>query len=109
MNIELHNHPTLPNPTGSEFIANWIENEQLIDPFRYLFLDKKEYSYEKKIRNVVSKSRIDFFLLSSNFGSFLKDAGYKYMSKSRFDHKYCYFYTMNPHLDLKNPTLLEMP
>ena len=103
LNIELENHPSLPNPTGSRFISDWILSDNLIDPFRHIFLDKKDFSFEKKIRNVVSKSRIDFFLLSSNFGSLLKDAGYRLMSKSRFDHKYCYFSTLSPRPKPKKP------
>ena len=62
---------------------------------------------KKKIRNVVSKSRIDFFLLSSNFGPFLRDAGYRFMSRSRFDHKYCYFSTLNPTPKPKKPVISQ--
>ena len=105
LNIELDNHPTLPNPIGSKFISDWMLTDNLIDPFRFLHYDRKEFSYEKKIRNVVSKSRIDFFLLSQDLCPLLKDANYKYMSRSRFDHKYCFFSTLDTHKKIKKPNI----
>ena len=104
-NIELDNHPTLPNPIGSKFISDWMLSDNLVDPFRFIHHDQKEFSYEKKIRNLLSKSRIDFFLLSPNLCPILKDAGYKYMSRSRFDHKYSFFNTLNINQKARKPQI----
>ena len=89
-NIDLESHPSPCNQTGSNFISNIMESNNLIDPFRHLFGDKKGFSFERKYPTYISRSRIDFFLIGENLGKFITDAGYKHTPRI-FDHYICHF------------------
>ena len=90
LNPDLEFHPSSCNQAGSNYIAEWSTNNNFIDPFRSLWGDKKAFSFERKSPTNTARSRIDFFLISSNLLNHLSDAGYKNTPRL-FDHKLCFF------------------
>ena len=90
LNPDLEFHVSPCNQTGSNCISNMMKNKNLIDVYRFIWSDKKSFSFERKFKHTVSRSRIDFFLASSDLSKFILDAEYSHTPKM-FDHFLCTF------------------
>ena len=85
LNPDLENHNGCPL-SGSDFISNWSATTGCFEPFRYLFPDNKDFSYRRRVGNSISKSRIDFHIMSNSFANSLFDAAYIPTPRPAFDH-----------------------
>ena len=54
-----------PNLQNSRFLNEWIEEGEMVDPFRVLYPEKIEFSFTsfRRVDNI-GKKRLDFFLIS---------------------------------------------
>ena len=52
-----------PNLQNSRYLNEWIEEGELVDPFRVLYPEKVEFSFTsfRRVDNI-GKNRLDFFL-----------------------------------------------
>jgi exonuclease III len=85
----------VPNRQNSRLINEWITSGIFIDPFRALYPHTREFSYIPfRGQNVgnreiprISKSRLDFFLVSPNILDVINKVTYEDRIGSDFDHK----------------------
>ena len=100
LNIDLEFHSTSCNQTGSNFISQWMSENDYVDPFRYIWGDKKAFSYERKFPGHFSRCRIDFFLINSKLANYIIDS--EYINTPRlFDH-YLVMFKLNNVSHAKN-------
>ncbi len=74
-NLDLEDRQQIPNRENGRFIREWIEGGNICDPFRKKYPMSRCMSYvpfrtRKRVNNVwvdanYGKSRLDFFLISS--------------------------------------------
>ena len=50
-----------------------LSNLNLIDIYRHVYPDKKEFTWRRRVGNVLQQSRLDRFLISSNMLNYCKD------------------------------------
>ena len=92
-NIDLEFHSSSCNQTGSNFISKWMSENEYVDPYRYIWGDKKAFSYERKFPGYFSRCRIDFFLISCKLANYIIDS--EYINTPRlFDH-YLFLFKLN--------------
>jgi exonuclease III len=64
-NIDILNMTNIPSKFRSEKI-NWLaNNNNLTDPYRYIYPSRKEFTYVPNARLQLNRSRIDYFLVST--------------------------------------------
>ena len=71
-NINGVNVKQIPNPQNSAILNEWIENSFLIDIFRQLYRERKEYSHIPFNKRDFSRTRIDFWLVSDKISNRVK-------------------------------------
>ena len=77
-----------PNPQNSRYLNEWIDGGDIVDPFRVLYPEKVEYSYTLFRRDDnIGKNRLDFFLISRNILSAIKNVRYEDRLGRDFDHR----------------------
>ena len=77
-----------PNPHNSRYLNEWTDSGDIVDPFRILYPEKVEYSYTSFRRNDnIGKNRLDFFLVSRNILSAIKNVKYEDRLGRDFDHR----------------------
>ena len=77
-----------PNLQNSRFLNEWIEEGELVDPFRVLYPEKIEFSFTsfRRVDNI-GKNRLDFFLISRELITLVKNVVYEDRLGRYFDHK----------------------
>ncbi len=87
-NIDWTNMLETPNPRHSQLLNEFCNRHNLSDPFRYLWPNRKDYSYVPSNKNQLNRSRLDFFLVPVNSLPNVQkcDIDYTTLSK-RFDQK----------------------
>ena len=85
LNRDTYNHKGC-NPKASRFLANWMNNKNLVEPFRLKHPLTREFSYKSGVGTTASKSRIDFFIISVEFLKLLDDVRYQLTPSPAFDH-----------------------
>ena len=63
------------------------ENSCLVDIFRQLYPERKVYIHIPFNKRDFCRTRIDFWLVSSNISAYIKDVNYLPLISSLFDHK----------------------
>jgi exonuclease III len=87
-NIDCINMTRPPNLLHSNKIQEMCENFNLMDPYRTLYPDTKDFTYVPRNVNCLNKSRIDFFLISDSLFDIVKDCMIKESLQNKlFDHK----------------------
>jgi exonuclease III len=87
-NIDTFYMAGLPNPKNSELLQTLCNDFELIDPFRVLYPNKRDYTYTPFGTARVNRSRIDFFIMSSSLVGLVKECAIKdAVSCKLFDHK----------------------
>ncbi len=87
-NIDTFYMAGLPNPKNSELLQSLCNDLELIDPFRVLYPNKRDYTNTPFGTARVNRSRIDFFIISSSLVSKVKDCVINdAVSCKLFDHK----------------------
>jgi exonuclease III len=94
-NIDREGGDRVPNRQNSNEINGWIGQNFLIDPFRALYPEVKEYSYilfrtrggHDGIDGAYGKTRLDFFLVSMEVLGAVDNVTYEDRIGADFDHK----------------------
>ena len=86
LNLDIHNHVGC-NVRGSSIIKDWMQLNNLVEPFRFSHPHTKEFSFSRGKGSTASKSRIDFFIISIELVKVLQDTSYLLMPNCTFDHK----------------------
>jgi exonuclease III len=88
LNIDCHSMNEIPNYRHSKYINDFSEALNLVDPFRFLHPNKREYSYKPFGNKRKNRSRIDFFLVSVSLLNLKIDCSINSsILASCFDHK----------------------
>jgi len=80
--IDTFNYKRVNNPKARETILSIIEEKELVDVWRVLHENEKQYTWHHK--NPIKMSRLDFFLASEDIFSLVTDA--KILPKYKSDH-----------------------
>jgi exonuclease III len=87
-NIDCLNMARLPNLSHSNKINELCEKFELMDPYRTLYPDKKDFTYVPRQVDSHNKSRVDFFLISEGLLDIVKDCTIlPNLQNKLFDHK----------------------
>jgi hypothetical protein len=88
LNIDTFQMSGLPNPKNSELLNKICANFFLIDPYRALYPDKRDYTYSPFGTVRLNRSRIDFFIVSSSIiNSISRCEIAQSLACKLFDHK----------------------
>jgi hypothetical protein len=88
VNIDVFCMSAIPNPKNSELLDNLCERFNLSDPYRILYLSKRDYSYVPFGNVRLNRSRLDFFIVSQNILREITDCCIDHsVSCKLFDHK----------------------
>jgi exonuclease III len=88
VNIDCINMAAAPNVGNTTAMLQMCENCNLTDPFRYIYPDKIDFSFVPRDKSKKNRSRLDYFLVSTNSLRFVQDMHIKPMlQNSLFDHK----------------------
>jgi len=63
-NVDTFNMAAVPNPVNSQLLFNMCTNLRLTDPYRILYPNKRDFSYQPFGNVRLNRSRIDFFIVS---------------------------------------------
>jgi hypothetical protein len=87
-NIDVLNMASIPSRFRSERVQQIATNHNLIDPFRFLYPNKVEYTYVPNAVANNNRSRIDNFLISTNLVDVLRDSVVETGRRTKlFDHR----------------------
>jgi len=87
-NIDVINMQNIPSKQRSEKIVQMARNLSITDPFRFLFPQRKEFTFVPNIAANKNRSRLDFFLVSENIVGDCKNVKIPHnLSSKTFDHK----------------------
>ena len=87
-NIDVINIQNIPSKFRSEKIFQMARNLSITDPFRFLYPQRKEFTYVPNIAANRNRSRLDFFLISENIiGECRTVTIPPHLSSKTFDHK----------------------
>ena len=84
--LDSHNYTNLNNPKSRLVVLNMIDENGLIDIYRYFNPDKKRYTWRRK--NPLKQARLDYFLISETLIDLVDTADIKPSYKS--DHSFLY-------------------
>jgi len=111
----------IPNKRNGQEIINWIGEGLIIEPFRFFYPEEREVSYipfrnRRTINNIqvdyeYSQTRLDFYLVSTNFIDAVSKIYYEHRLGRDFDHKPVMLEigkkTGNPTMGIRHGTLEE--
>jgi hypothetical protein len=87
-NVDVFNMVDIPSRVRTGKIRDLAEEFQLVDAFRTLNPNKKEYTYIPSAINNRNRSRLDFFLISSNIINAIDQCEIPHsLASTLFDHK----------------------
>jgi exonuclease III len=94
-NLDREGGDRVPNRQNSNVLNDWIRENFLLDLFRALYPEMKEYSYipfrnrgrDGRVDIVYGKTRLDFFLISPDVLGSVKSVTYEDRLGADFDHK----------------------
>jgi exonuclease III len=87
-NIDTFQMSGLPNPKNSEFLENMCNSLSLIDPYRALYPDNRDYTYSPFGSVRLNRSRLDFFIVSTEVMESVYNCSIGSAPKCKlFDHK----------------------
>ena len=80
--LDTFNYINVNNPNAKEAVLMMKDELNIVDPFREIHVDSKQYTWRK--RNPVKQARLDFFLLSEIFMTSVRDINF--LPSYRSDH-----------------------
>jgi exonuclease III len=87
-NIDTFHMSGLPNPKNSELLEQLCSDLSLTDPYRVLNPDKRDFTYSPFGNVRLNRSRLDFFVISSNLIANISECTIAdSVSCKLFDHK----------------------
>jgi len=88
MNIDTFQMAATPNRVNAECLNRMCGNLSLTDPYRILYPEKRDFTYQPFGTVRLNRSRIDFFCISTGLLEYLVDSGISSSPiMSGFDHK----------------------
>lgn len=88
-NIDIHNMVRIPNFTNCNLLNDMCEQFGLADPYRSLYPNKVDFSYSPFGLVRKNRSRLDFFVISSDMLNYVTDCTISPSKlNSLFDHKH---------------------
>ena len=69
--LDTFNYINVNDPNAKDIVLNLKDEMNLVDPFRILYENSKQYTWRK--RNPVKQARLDFFLLYESLMTSVKD------------------------------------
>jgi len=88
VNIDILNMVNIPSLRRSNRIHAICNNLSLIDPYRMLYPDTRDYTFTPMGENQINRSRLDFFLISNVLSEFVINVVIPHsLSSLAFDHK----------------------
>ena len=88
INIDVLNMVNIPSSRRSNRIKVMCTNLSLIDPYRLLYPNTRDYTFTPMGENQLNRSRLDFFLISDHFSELVKNVIIPHsLSSTTFDHK----------------------
>ena len=85
LNPDLFNHKGA-NLNGSKILNDWMSRSNKVEPFRMLHPFRREYSFKLGVGPTATKSRIDFFLISTELMKYVHNTSYELTPNKIFDH-----------------------
>jgi exonuclease III len=90
-NIDILGMARTPNMVNGGLLRDLAERHGLTDPFRVLNPNKQSFSYKPFGNSRLNKSRLDFFVISSNLLGMVKECCvFPGLLSNQFDHKPVY-------------------
>jgi exonuclease III len=87
-NIDTLNTASIPSLRRSMWLNQLCNTCDLVDPFRYLFPDNREFTYVPFAEHATNRSRLDFFLISNGLVSQVVNCRIPHsLCSLLFDHK----------------------
>jgi exonuclease III len=87
-NIDTLNTASIPSLRRTMWLNQLCTNCRLLDPYRYLFPTNKEFTYVPFAENATNRSRLDFFLISSELAQQVVNCRIPHsLCSLLFDHK----------------------
>jgi exonuclease III len=87
-NIDCMYMQACPNAANSVHLRELCDEFDLSDPYRFLYPDKKDFTYRPRVQSKKNRSRLDFFVISQNLLSTIDDCfAVPVLQNSLFDHK----------------------
>ncbi len=88
INIDVLNMVNIPSSRRSNRIKVMCTNLSLIDPYRHLYPNTRDYTFSPMGENQLNRSRLDFFLITDVFSEIVKNVIIPHsLSSTTFDHK----------------------
>ena len=88
VNIDTFHMAGPPNPQNSEHLKTLCTNLDLTDPYRLLYPNKRDFTYQPFGTVRLNRSRIDFFCVSNSIAGHIEDCSIgSSVLCSLFDHK----------------------
>jgi hypothetical protein len=108
-NIDVFQMAGLPNPKNSELLESMCTEFDMVDPFRVLYPLRRDFTYMPFGTVRLNRSRLDFFVMSSNLIPVLSDCKIaSTVSGKMFDHKQVSLLLYNvPCTASKKPSILN--
>jgi hypothetical protein len=100
INIDTHNTAGIPSTRRSTRLLRLCDDNELSDPFRHFYPDKREFTYVPFPMAATNRSRLDFFVISKKLLEQCINCRIpNSLSSVNFDHKpvYLYFRRDNPY------------
>jgi exonuclease III len=107
-NIDTFHMANIPNAKNSELLENMASEFGLFDPYRVMYPSKRSFTYSPYGRVRLNRSRLDFFVVSSNVLDDLAHCECSFaVTIKLFDHKSVTMVLGNPKLMHKPPPKLR--
>jgi len=102
-NLDVVNMRNIPSNRRTEKILELCTVLNLIEPFRLLHPNHKEYTFIPTSANEINRSRLDYFLISKSiFGTGTSVKIPNSLSTTLFDHKHVQLFINKPRASRKN-------
>jgi exonuclease III len=90
-NLDVHSMQNIPSIFRTNKIRSLCNTFNLVDPFRALYPNKKDFTYVPSVVNNHNRSRIDFFMITVTLIPYVKNCSISVgLLTTHFDHK-CIF------------------
>jgi hypothetical protein len=90
-NLDAHSMVNIPSQFRTNKIRSISEIFNLVDPFRSLYPNKRDFTYVPSVLNNLNCSRIDFFMITVTLTPYVKNCSISMgLLTTHFDHKCIY-------------------
>jgi hypothetical protein len=91
VNLDVHAMQNIPSIFRTNKIRSLCTNFNLVDPFRSLYPNKKDFTYVPSVVDNLNRSRIDFFMITVTLLPHVKNCSISAgLLTTHFDHKCIY-------------------